>query len=296
MFHEDAPYRNPDVADFAKDCSPRFVLRGELMRMMRWTVMAGCMAVGSVALGEEGFGIKPDTPEIPGTPWRVHDGTRPQPPVVVTGGAVSVKAPADAKVLFDGTSTDSWTSDGKPAVWQINSDKSLVASGGMLTSKDKFGPVQVHVEWKIPNGRAVHGQGGGNSGVFLMGLYEVQILQSNNNPTYPDGTAGALYGQSPPLVNATAPQGEWQSYEILFQPPIYEGGKVKEPAYATVIENGVVVQNHRALIGPTQYRQLAKYPETHPETGPIQLQFHGDPVEFRNIWVRPIGEYDGGKK
>ncbi|MDB6077202.1 MAG: hypothetical protein JWO82_949 [Akkermansiaceae bacterium] len=266
------------------------------MRITAWTLLAGCLAAGNVASGNEGFGIKPDTPEIPGTPWRVHDGTRPQPPVVQTGGAVSVKAPADAKVLFDGTSTDAWTSDGKPAVWPVK-DGSLVASGGsMLTSKEKFGPVQVHVEWKIPAGRKVSGQGGGNTGDFLMGLYEVQILQSNNNPTYPDGTAGALYGQSPPLVNATAPQGEWQSYEILFTPPIYEGGKVKTPAYATVIENGVVVQNHRALIGPTQYRQLASYPETHPETGPIQLQFHGDPVEFRNIWARPIGDYDSAGK
>ncbi len=256
--------------------------------------MAGCLAVGGAALGEEGFGIKPGTPVIPGTPWQVHDGTRPQPRVVETAGAVSVKAPGDAKVLFDGTSLDAWTTDGKPATWKIK-DGSLVASPGTLISKDKFGPVQVHIEWRVPADRKVNGQGGGNSGIFLMGLYEVQILQSHGNKTYPDGTAGALYGQTPPLVNATAPQGEWQSYEILFTPPKYEGGKVVEAATATVIENGVVLHNARKFLGPTQFRQLASYPAEHPETGPIQLQFHGDPIEFRNIWVRPIGTYDEEK-
>jgi hypothetical protein len=265
------------------------------MQTASTTVIAAMLAIVSVANGDESVGKKPGTPQIPGTPWQVHDGTRPQPPVVKNFGAVSVKPPQDAKILFDGKSTDAWTSDGKPAVWQINKEHSLVASGGMLTSKESFGPVQVHVEWKIPEGRPVNGQSGGNSGVFMMGLYEIQVLQSNNNPTYPDGTAGALYGQTPPLVNATTPQGQWQSYEILFEPPIYEGGKVKEPAYATVIQNGIVVQNHRALLGPTKHRELATYPDTHPVTAPIQLQFHGDPIEFRNIWARPIGTYDSGK-
>lgn len=253
-----------------------------------------CLAAAHPALAEEGPGKKPGNPVIPGTPWQVHDGTRPQPPVVANAGAVSVKAPADAKVLFDGGSTDAWTSDGKPAVWPVK-NHILIASGGMLTTKDKFGPVQVHVEWRIPSGRQVNGQSGGNSGVFMMGLYEIQVLQSNHNPTYPDGTAGALYGQTPPLVNATTPQGDWQSYEILFTPAVYEGGKLKEPAFATVIQNGIVVQNARKFIGPTQHNNLASYPDNLPETGPIQLQFHGDPIEFRNIWVRPIGNYDAGK-
>lgn len=261
---------------------------------MHLTVMAGCLTAGGMALAAEGPGIKPGTPEIPGTPWQVHDGTRPQPPVVGTGGAVSVKAPSDAKVLFDGKSTDAWTTDGKPATWPVK-DGSLIASPGTLISKEQFGPVQVHIEWRIPGDRKVNGQGGGNSGIFLMGLYEVQILQSNNNPTYADGTAGALYGQTPPLVNATAPQGEWQSYDILFQPPKSEGGKVVEPAWVTVIQNGVVLHHARKLLGPTQFRQLAKYPENHPDKGPLHLQFHGDPVEFRNIWVRPIGDYDSAK-
>jgi len=261
------------------------------MRTIQWTAMAGCLAAGMAMAGDEGFGKKPSTPDLPGTPWKVHDGTRPQPKVLETAGAVSVKAPADAKVLFDGKSADAWTTDGKPATWPVK-DGILTAAPGTLISKDKFGPVQVHLEWRIPPGRKVEGQGGGNSGIFLMGLYEVQILQSHGNPTYPDGTAGALYGQTPPLVNATGPQGEWQSYEILFQPPKYEGGKVVEPAWATVIQNGVVLHHARKLLGPTQYRALARYPAEHPETGPLQLQFHGDPIEFRNIWARPIGNYD----
>jgi hypothetical protein len=264
------------------------------MRALQWTAMAGCLAAGNVALAAEGFGIKPGTPGIPGTPWQVHDGTRPQPKVVETGGAVSVKAPADAKMLFDGSSLDAWKSGDKPASWVVK-DGILVAAPGNLTTKEEFGPVQVHLEWRIPAGRKVNGQGGGNSGIFLMGLYEVQILQSNGNKTYPDGTAGALYGQTPPLVNATAPQGEWQSYEILFHPPKYEGEKVVEPATVTVIQNGVVLHHARKFLGPTQFRQLASYPPKHPATGPLSLQFHGDPIEFRNIWARPIGGYDEEK-
>lgn len=256
--------------------------------------MAGCLAAGNLALAAEGFGIKPGTPEIPGTPWQVHDGTRPQPRVVETGGAVAVKAPGDAKVLFDGGSLDAWTTDGKAASWAVK-EGILVASPGTLTTKDQFGPVQVHLEWRVPAGRKVDGQGGGNSGIFLMGMYEVQILQSHENKTYPDGTAGALYGQTPPLVNATAPQGEWQSYDILFHPPKYDGEKVVEPATVTVIQNGVVLHHARKFMGPTQFRQLASYPPKHPETGPLALQFHGDPIEFRNIWARPIGNYDEEK-
>lgn len=256
--------------------------------------MAGCLAAGNLALAAEGFGIKPGTPEIPGTPWQVHDGTRPQPRIVETGGAVAVKAPGDAKVLFDGGSLDAWTTDGKAASWAVK-EGILVASPGTLTTKEQFGPVQVHLEWRVPAGRKVDGQGGGNSGIFLMGMYEVQILQSHENKTYPDGTAGALYGQTPPLVNATAPQGEWQSYDILFHPPKYDGEKVVEPATVTVIQNGVVLHHARKFMGPTQFRQLASYPPKHPETGPLALQFHGDPIEFRNIWARAIGNYDEEK-
>jgi len=249
-----------------------------------WMTGAALMAAGSGMAIE--FGEKPDTPQLPGVPYVVHDGTRPQPPTVATAGAVAVRAPEDAKVLFDGSGTDAW--NGK---WEVR-DGILVASPGDLVSKDSFGAIQMHLEWRIPQGREVVGQGGGNSGVFLMGMYEVQILQSHGNKTYPDGQAGSMYGQKPPLVNASAPQGEWQSYDILFHPPEYEGGKVTKPALLTLLHNGVVVQHAQEYLGPTQHKKLASYPKQHPETGPLRLQWHNDPIEFRNIWVRPIGGYD----
>ena len=225
----------------------------------------------------------PDDPKLPGVPYVVHDPARPQPPVVETGGAVSVKPPSDATVLFDGKSLDAWTPG-----WVIK-DGAMVATGKDIQSKQAFGAIQMHFEWRLPAGRKVDGQSGGNSGVYLMGLYEVQVLQSHNNPTYPDGQAGAMYGQLPPLVNATAPQGEWQSYDLAFEPPVYENGKVSKPAKLTLSHNGVFVQNGESYLGPTEHRKLAAYPATHPETAPLRLQFHGDPMEYRNVWVRPLG-------
>lgn len=243
----------------------------------------------------EGFGVKPNNPQLPDVPYVVHDGTRPQPPVVTAAGCVSVKAPSDAKVLFDGTSLDAWSAEGgKPTAWKIK-DGAMVADKGDIFTRDTFGPLQLHVEWRIPADRKVDSQSGGNSGVFLMGLYEVQVLQSHGNKTYPDGQAGALYGQKPPLANATTPQGEWQSYDIMFEPPVYEGDKVKAPARVTVIHNGVVVQNAETYLGPTHFRTQPKYPAQHPATGPLKLQFHGDPVEYRNIWVRPLGKRDAAE-
>lgn len=232
--------------------------------------------------GEEG------TPQLPGVPWHVHDGARPQPPAV-QAACVAVPAPSDATVLFDGKNLDAWKTGDDPPAFQIK-DGILVAAGKNIETKEEFGPIQLHFEWRLPAGREVDGQKGGNSGVFLMNLYEVQVLQSHGNPTYADGTAGALYGQYPPLVNATSPQGEWQSYDIAFTPPVYADGKVSQPARVTVIHNGVVVQNAKAYLGPTVWRKLAEYPTTHPLKGPLALQFHGDPMEFRNIWVRPLGE------
>jgi len=257
-------------------------------------ILGSALAVVGQANAKEGLGFQ-DTPIIPGTKYHVHDGERPQPPVVETAGAVVVKPPADATVLFDGSNLDAWVAvkGGAPA-WEIN-DGAMIAKGGDIMTKEEFGPLQLHFEWRLPADRKVNGQGGGNSGVFLMGKYEVQILQSNNNKTYPDGQAAALYGQQPPLANATSPQGEWNSYDISFLPPVYKDGKVETPAKVTVIHNGVVVQNAEAFHGPSGYKTLAKYPAEHPETGPIRLQFHGDPIEFRNFWVRSLGERDQEK-
>ena len=239
----------------------------------------------------DGFGVKSGNPKLPDSPYEVHDGTRPQPRVVENAGAVVVKPPADAKILFNGTNLDAWTSGGGAAAWQMV-DGAMVAAKTDISTKESFGAIQLHAEWRLPAGRKVHDQGGGNSGIFLMGLYEVQILQSNNNKTYPDGQAASLYGQYPPLVNATTKQGDWQSYDIIFTPPVYEGETVKEPARVTILHNCVVVQISKAYLGPTQHKTLASYPKTHPAAAPIRLQFHGDPIEYRNFWVRPLGTYD----
>lgn len=239
--------------------------------------------------GEEG------TPQLPGSPYKVHDGSRPQPPVVENTGVVSIKPPADAVTLFDGSSLDAWTQKGGSAGWAVRDGVLVASPDAEIETREHFGAVQLHIEWRLPAGRPVNGQGGGNSGVFLMGLYEVQILQSNKNPTYPDGQAGALYGQLPPLANATSAQGEWQSYDIAFEPPVYQDGKVAKPAKVTVIHNGLIIQNGENFLGPTQWRAVASYPATHPEKGPVRLQYHGDPVEFRNIWIRPLGAHDAAR-
>ncbi|MBK1834027.1 3-keto-disaccharide hydrolase [Roseibacillus ishigakijimensis] len=228
----------------------------------------------------------PDAPTITGTPYSVHDTTRPQPRKVESAGAVAISAPSDAKVLFDGSNTEAWNGN-----WRVE-DGILIASPGSLVTKESFGDCQVHLEFRVPADREVKGQQGGNSGIFLMGRYEVQVGESHSNQTYPDGQAGAVYGQTPPLVNPATPQGEWQSYDIIFKAPVYKDGKVSKPAEITVLFNGVVVQAGFKALGPTQHQKLASYPENHPEKAPISLQWHNDPIEYRNIWVRPLGEYD----
>ncbi len=260
------------------------------MKFQTWLLLGGSLALMGLGQAEEQkiVGFK-DTPIIPGTKFHVHDPDRPQPPVVQNAGAVVIPPPSDAIVLFDGKNLDAWKIKDGPAPWEVR-DGVMVAKGKDIHTKEEFGAIQLHFEWRLPADRKVNGQGGGNSGVFIMGLYEVQILQSHNNKTYPDGMAASLYGQQPPLANATSPQGEWNSYDITFVPPVYVDGKVQTPAKVTVIHNGVVVQNAEAFLGVSTYRKLAQYPATHPEKGPIKLQFHGDPIEFRNMWVRPLGE------
>lgn len=253
-------------------------------RSFRPSAIGLCLLVSPAVAIEPGE--KPDTPQLPGVPWVVHDGTRPQPKAVAPAGALAVAPPSDATVLFDGSDLGAWTGN-----WKVV-DGVMVASPGDIETRESFGAIQGHVEWRIPAGREVNGQSGGNSGIFLMGRYEMQVLESHGNETYPDGQAGAMYGQYPPLVNASLPQGEWQSYDFIFLPPLYEAGEVTRPATLTLIHNGVVVQAGRAYQGPTAHKALASYPESHPESAPIRLQWHGDPIEFRNIWVRSIDGSD----
>lgn len=233
-------------------------------------------------------GKKPDLPQLPGVPYVVHDGTRPQPNKVQTSGAVVVNAPSDAHILFNGKDASAWNNGER---WTVR-DGALVVGKGAIRSKKTFGDCQLHLEYRVPAGRQVRGQKGGNSGVFLMERYEIQIGEAHTNLTYPDGQSGAIYGQFPPLVNPQTQQGEWQSYDIIFRAPRYDQGKVETPARVTVLFNGVAVQIDQPLYGPTVHQKLAVYPADHPEKGPIKLQEHGDPIEFRNIWVRELDAYD----
>lgn len=250
--------------------------------------------LGSVAAQERPVGYK-DTPQIPGSKWRVHDGDRPQPRVVTPGTTTTAnrpgRAPSDAIVLFDGTDLSKWTGRGGQARWKVEDGAMVVNGTGAIRTKEQFGDCQLHIEWASPKQAKSQDQGRGNSGVFLMNRYEIQVLDSFKNRTYPDGQAAALYGQKPPLVNACRGPGEWQTYDIIFRAPRFKDGKLASPAVATVLHNGVVVHHHQKFIGATTHKRVAKY-GAHPPKGPIQLQDHGNPVRFRNVWVRPLKGYD----
>jgi hypothetical protein len=211
----------------------------------------------------------------------------PQPPIIQPGTAGS--PPSDAIVLFDGTDMSAFK-EGED--WKVE-DGCAIANKHDIDTKQSFGDCQVHLEWAEPKKVVGHGQGRGNSGVFLMGLYEVQVLDSYDNDTYYDGQCGAIYKQHPPLVNACRKPDEWQTYDIIWEAPRFDKqGKLLKPAYVTVLQNGVLVQNHFELLGGTSYVEKPHY-TAHPEKLPIRLQFHGNPVRFRNIWVRPIHEIVG---
>lgn len=220
----------------------------------------------------------------------------PQPKVVDPGPAPAgdfiAAPPSDAIVLFDGTSLDNWTAtDGTPTKWILKDGAMQPTEGsGYIQSKQEFGSVQLHVEFQTPAQVEGDGQGRGNSGVFLMGQYEIQVLDSYNNTTYPDGQCAALYGRHIPLVNACRKPGEWQSYDIIFHRPVFEGDKVVKRATFTVLHNGVLVHDHVELTGGTGWEGGSSISEyvPHGDTGPIQFQDHGNPVNFRNVWVRPL--------
>jgi 3-keto-disaccharide hydrolase len=231
-----------------------------------------------------------DTPMLPGGKWHVHDGRRPQPPIVTPGAFGTEQPPSDAIVLFDGKDLSKWQSaKGGPAAWKVEDGYFEVAAGtGDIETKDKFGAVQLHLEWSEPTPPHGTSQERGNSGVFLQGQYETQVLDNYNNITYPDGQAGAVYGQHPPYVNACRPPGEWQTYDIVFTPAIWSNGEVATPAFITTFQNGVLVQNHTEIYGSTGHRIFPHYkPEAGP-VGPLILQDHYNPVRYRNVWIREI--------
>ncbi len=259
------------------------------------------IAISSLGIGQDKpkLGFK-DTPMLPGDKWHVHDGDRPQPPVITPGTCstedVPGQAPSDAVVLFDGKDLSHWRNHrGKPAEWEVKDGAIVIKPGkGTIQSQEEFGDCQIHLEFASPVPPRGHDQDRGNSGVLIFGRYEVQVLDSYGNLTYPDGQAAAIYGQYPPLVNASRPPGQWQSFDIIFTAPRFKpDGTLESPAFETVFHNGVLVHNHTAVIGPMAYRTIAKY-TPHGPKGPIVLQDHGHPVRFRNIWVREIRGYDEG--
>jgi hypothetical protein len=235
--------------------------------------------------------------QVPTIQRKIHDPNRPLPPVVDpenTSAQAPGTPPSDASVLFDGKDLSKWMGeDGKPAQWKVENGYMEVAPGtGKISTKQGFGDCQLHVEFAEPTPPHGESQDRGNSGVFLQGLYEIQVLDSYQNKTYADGQAAAVYGQYPPLVNASRPPGQWQTYDIVFHAPRFDTqGKVLRPARVTVLHNGVLVQDSVALTGPTAHGERPPYKKT-PEKLPLSLQDHHYPVRFRNIWIRELKEIE----
>ncbi len=254
------------------------------------------LATSLPILADTGSAFYGDAPDAH-HPWAIHDRNRPQPPRVEPGTFSSQEQPgqppSDAVILFDGTPATlaNWIADKQPAEptkWIVK-DGSLqcVPGSGYVRTVQEFGDCQLHVEWSAPT--EVHGdsQGRGNSGVFLMGMVEVQVLDNYNNPTYADGFAGCVYGVNPPFANPLRKPGEWQVYDIVFRRPLYDGDKMISPGTLTVFSNGVLVQDHTPIEGGGGHKARSK-DRPFPKSGPFKLQDHGNPVRYRNIWYRPL--------
>ena len=224
-----------------------------------------------------------DTPILPWCGFRVHDPDRPEPKRIDPGPAPApAPAPADAIVLFDGKDLSQWQTND----WTLV-DGCIETVSGSLITKQEFGDCQIHVEWMAPANFEGPWYNRGNNGVFLMGLYEIQVFDSYNEKIYPDGQAAAVYGQTPPLVNSCRKPGEWQTYDIAFTAPRFDGDKLVLPARVTVFHNGVLVQLNQEIHGETGHRIVARYTQKISQ-GPLKLAGHHCPVRFRNIWIRPL--------
>jgi 3-keto-disaccharide hydrolase len=272
-------------------CLPcrRFFTQGafamsRLFAKPRWavtTVATACVLAGGLCclMGQAPTGAAQVQPYESGIVW--------DEPSVVTPGT-NGGPPSDAIVLFDGKNMDAWKGGEK---WEIENGEGVAKS--FVETKQPFGDCQLHVEFATPKEVKGKGQGRGNNGIGFMGArYEIQVLDSWENPTYLDGMCAAVYKQHPPLVNASRKPGEWQTYDIVFEAPRFKDGKLARPAYATVLHNGVLVQNHFQLLGNTAYEKAPSY-TPHEEKLPLVLMYHGNPVRFRNIWIREIKELDG---
>jgi hypothetical protein len=258
-------------------------------------IAAGCATQDAVKVEEDG--PKQELVQYVDTPtgrWKIHDDDRPAPPIV-TPGAECGDAPGDAVVLFDGSqaSMANWSDNkGNPSKWVCRDGyMESVKGAGYIQTRQEFGSCQLHVEFATPATVEGEGQGRGNSGVFLQGEYEVQVLDSYQNLTYPDGQCAALYGRAVPLANVCRKPGQWQSYDIIYHRPMFDrNGNVTRKATFTVLQNGVVVQDHVVLEGGTGWKgrhAISDY-VPHGDAGPIKLQDHGNPVRYRNIWIREL--------
>lgn len=262
--------------------------------MKPWITALGLLlCTAATAVAEEGFYQykhpgHPDNPLVPGMQWKIHDNDRPHPPRVIPGSydeQAILAPPSDAEILFDGNGLDQFNEN----KWILN-DGYVTAHWGPLQSKKSYGDMQMHIEWRTPNPPITEKKSAmGNSGIYIMGLYEVQIYDSYSCRVYADGGAGAMYGQWPPLVNASRPPGEWQTFDLYFKAPVFEGEQAVEPAKISVLHNGIFIQVDTELVGPTSHREPKAY-EAHPDRLPFYLQGGKNPVEFRNIWVRDLEE------
>ena len=236
-----------------------------------------------------------DTPVIPEQKWKVHDIDRPTPKQI-TPGALPMNPPSDAIILFDGKNTDQWTFKAKrpdaPKSWKVENGYMEIAAGaGDAVTKEKFGDMQLHIEWASPSEILGNSQMRGNSGVIVMSRYEIQVLDSWENPTYADGQAGAIYGQWSPLVNAIKKRGDWNYYDIFWEAPKFEGEKLVKNPYVTMMHNGVMLHHHQKVVAPMAHRTVAPF-KAHGAEEPLMLQDHNEPVRYRNIWARKIRGYD----
>jgi hypothetical protein len=210
-------------------------------------------------------------------------------PAIITPGT-GTSAPSDAIILFDGKNTDEWeSSTGEKVEWIVKDGALTVKPGkGIIKTKKLFADCQLHVEWRTPSVVVGESQGRGNSGIFLQGRYELQVLDNFDNVTYSNGQAGSIYKQNMPLVNACRKPGEWQTYDIIYKAPVFnENGSLKSPAFITVLQNGVLVQNHYELKGSTEYIGQPSY-KKHETKEALVLQEHGNDVSYRNIWIREL--------
>jgi hypothetical protein len=234
-----------------------------------------------------------DTPMQPDGRWKVHDIKRPRPKIVAPGPFVSLAPPADAIVLLgQGNDVSHWQMAGGAAVSWPMADGVISSGKGLIRTKQEFTDVQLHVEFATPSPARGFSQDRGNSGVIFMGRYEVQVLDSYENVTYADGQAASIYGEYPPLVNAARKPGEWQTYDIVFEVPKFNGTTLVAPAYITVFWNGVLVQHRRPVMGSTSATTTQHAYTPHDAELPLTLQDHSHPVHYRNIWIRRLAGYD----